>query len=276
MKNLLIACAILSAAASCPSAWAQQPKEEPIDAERPGFTNGTGTVAPGHFQIEAGYMYTRASDGTREHRIGDSALLRVPVSKNTEVRFGLPTYFFTHLPISVFSGSSVPSPTSGNSGGSDNAHGFGDSSISAKWRFLDAPDNPRKYPSLALIAQTTLPTGEQAYRETHFQPQIALEAAYGSLQANFVVARPADSGQTFTQYSGGLNLSHDLNDATGVFLETYRIAPTGANAQNGTYLDGGITHVLGNNTQLDFNVGTGISTALKNDRFVGVGVAHRW
>lgn len=288
MKNVSTTIAVIFAAASCQSAWAQQPgptkeeKEQPIDAERPGFTNGTGTVAPGHVQLEAGYLFTRSSDGTREHRLGDSTLLRIPTSATTEVRLGLPTHFFTHIPQMAVSASAVPSPTNGSSGGSDNTHGWGDSSLSAKWRFLDAPDDaPHKRPSFALIAQTTLPTGEPAYRETHLQPSLALESNYDvsdawSVQADFVYARPADSGQQFTQYSGGLNVQHNFTETTAVFLETYRIAPTGFSAPNGNYLDGGITHVLGKNTQLDFNLGTGISSAIKNDRFVGVGVAHRW
>ncbi len=65
--------------------------EESLNAERPGFTNGTETVAPGHFQIESGYAHSR--DGsTREHRFNDGAQLRFPLNKRSEFRIGLPAY----------------------------------------------------------------------------------------------------------------------------------------------------------------------------------------
>ncbi len=177
----------------------------------------------------------------------------------------------------------MQSPTSGAGGGGGggvNTRGFGDMSISEKWRFLDE-DKRRTRPSLALTVQTSLPTGEPAYHEGHLQPQFELDANYEvsdswSLQAVGFYARPADEGHQFSQWAAGFNAQHDLTSTTAVFLETYRISPTGASAPNGNYLDGGITHVLGNNTQLDINLGTGLNSPIKHDQFVGVGVAHRW
>ena len=252
---LLIACLPAHAQTTPPPA-----QNNPFSSERPGFTNGAETVAPRRLQFEGGYTYL-PYEGGHEHRIADAALLRVGLGKTTEFRVGLPNIAFTH-----------------SSGGSD-THGFTDTSLGTKWRFLQAA---KGRPSAAFIVQTSLPTGEPAYRASHLQPQIALEAAYAlsdvwSVQSDLIYTRAYDGGTQYDQWAGGLNFGRSLTDTTGVFLETYRIAPSGgANAPNGNYIDGGITYLLNTNTQLDFNLGTGITSFVKNDHFFGVGVARRW
>ncbi len=110
MKNLLVLTALLGVACFASGAQAQDKKDDPIEAERPGFTNGTGTVPVGHLQFETGYLYSRSDAGVHEHRLGDSALLRIPTGTNTEFRIGLPVYSFTHLQEAA-SGSGGQSPT---------------------------------------------------------------------------------------------------------------------------------------------------------------------
>ena len=260
----------LPAAAQTASSIIPKAVDEPINAERPGFTNGVATVAPRRLQFEGGYTYSSTDNGY-EHRFADAALLRVGTGNRTELRFGLPTYSFNHVGLIRAAGG-----TEDSSNG--DTHGFTDTSVGTKWRFLN---EGKHRPALALIAQTTLPTGEPAFRASHLQPQASLEAAYTisdswGVQSDFVYTRASDSGQQYNQFAGGLNFGHDLGRCTGVFLETYRIAPTGAGQSNGNYVDGGITYILKNNTQFDFNFGAGISSSVRNDSFIGAGIAHRW
>jgi hypothetical protein len=235
--------------------------DEPISAERPGFTNGTDTVPVRKIQFETGYQYAR--DGKSiEHELDNSAQIRFGVSSNAEIRFGIPTYDWSST------GDSTPG-----------TRGLSDSSISAKWRFLDGRQSHR--PSLALIFSTTLPTGSRAVGENHLQPQAALETHFDfsgkySLEANFVYAGLYSDSRRFDQYSGGLNLGYSVSQAFGLFVETYRISPTDYKSVSGTYVDGGLTYIVRKNTQFDINGGTGITKGVRSGFFVGAGIAHRF
>ena len=236
-------------------------QDEPINAERPGFTNTTATILPGHLEIEIGYLFERGSDKSRTNTAGDGFIFRVPTSSRSEVRFGLPAYSFSR-------------------DGSGTTRGFGDAAVSVKWRFLDAPASG-KGPSLALIAQTTLPTGEPELRENRFQPQLELITNYDlsdlwGIQAEVLYARPAESGRAYNQYAASVSVSLGLTQETAIFLETYREMPSGLNAPNRNSIDTGITYILKNNTQFDVSFGTAITAPLRNDRFIGAGVSHRW
>jgi hypothetical protein len=229
-----------------------------ITAERPGFTNGTETVALHHIQFETGYLYARQG-GLTEHHLDDGGQLRYPFGDRAEFRVGLPVYFL------------VPR-------GSDDSGGFGDAAASVKWRFLEA--TPQR-PSLALIAGTSLPTGAVARRSKNLQPVADLESEFNlsplwQVQANAMVTRASDGDQRFSQYAGGFNVGYNVTPQTTAFAEVYRIAPTGLGAPNANYLDGGVTYVLGANTQLDVNGGVGISRGIRRDSFLGAGIGRRW
>jgi hypothetical protein len=243
-------------------AFAQaQDETGPISSERPGFTNGTDTVPVGKYQIEAGYQYSR--DGREsEHEIGNGTQLRYGVSPRAEIRFGIPSYDWIS-----------------GSGDSGETRGRSDSAFSAKWRLLDGLQTRR--PSLALILSTTLPTGSRAFRENHLQPQAALESHFDfsekfTLEANFVLAAARSDGRRFAQYSGALNLGYSASHALGIFVETYRISPSDYGSVSGNFLDGGLTYLVGNNTQFDINGGTGVTRGVRSGLFVGAGIAHRF
>ncbi|MES2464378.1 MAG: transporter [Armatimonadota bacterium] len=238
-----------------------QEADDPISPERPGFTNGTDTVPLARFQFETGYQYAR--DGkTSEHEIDNSAQLRYGISSRAEIRLGVPAYDW------FSSGDGMPG-----------TRGLADSSFSAKWRFLDGMEAKR--PSLALILGTTLPTGSKQLGDSHLQPQAALESHFDfadkySLEANFVYSDARSEGKRFDQYSGGLNLGYNASQTLGMFVETYRISPTEYGGVTGTYVDGGLTYLLGKDTQVDLNGGTGVTRGVRSGFFVGAGIAHRF
>ncbi len=244
-------------------ARAQSPETEPpISPERPGFTNGTDTVSPKKIQFETGYQYTR--DGkTSKHEIDNSnnSQLRFGITPNFEFRLGAPAYEWI------------------SGGGAPNTSGLADSSLSVKWRFLEGKQ--AKKPSLAVIAGTTLPTGSKAFGENHLQPQVALESHFDfsdkyTLEANLVYTDARSNGERFDQYAGGLNLGYNLSQTTGLFVETYRVSPTDFGSVSGSYVDGGVTYLVGKDTQFDINAGTGITKGVRSGFFVGAGIAHRF
>lgn len=232
-----------------------------MSTERPGFTNGTETVALGHIQLELGYAYEK--DEYQKgypswlHRYLDTSQIRVPLDSRVEVRVGIPVYYSFH-------------------GTYNSQVGWGDSSLSFKCRFLDGTT---RRPSLAVIAGTSLPTGSDFFSANRVLPSVDLEAEYElsplwQLQANASVTRVYPPN--FTQYAGAINLGYNISNSASVFIETYRITPLSPYSSNSSYVDGGVTYRITPITQIDFNAGIGIAPGVRGDHFLGAGIARRW
>ncbi len=237
-----------------------QDKTEPISPERPGFTNGTDTVALSRYQLEAGYAFSHTG-GDREHALGDGGQLRFPLRKNVEVRAGLPTYFWER-------GTSAPTD------------GFGDASVSVKYRFLNASDRRRAAPSLAFIGGLELPTGKRRFREDDYSPSAALEAQwqltekYG-LSANAVYNGVRQNGVRYDEFGGAVCLNIALSPVLGTYAELFRVSDTGAGTTHQNFFDTGITCRLNANTAFDINGGVGVF-GTRDTWFIGGGIARRW
>lgn len=244
--------------ASAGAAFAAADDEEPISPERPGFTNGTDTVAPGHLQLEWGVVTAR-QDADRQTEAGDGAQLRVPLSERAEARLGLQSYVWERA-------------------GGERQSGLGDLSVSFKYRFVD--DARGRHPSAAIIAGVELKTGSAAEREDDYQPSAALELTQQigdrfSIDADVVYNGIRQNGLRYDEWAGGLCLNYQFTRRVGGFLETYRVSDLGQGKANAQYVDGGVTYLLDRDTQVDFNAGVG-ANGIKNDYFVGAGVARRW
>lgn len=252
-----VAAALLMTLVSSPTRVLASDDTEQIEAERPGFTNGTATVIAGHFQVETGFAFSRDGD-TRDMRINDGAQLRYPLNNHSEVRLGLPAY-------------------SRQRGGGAQASGFDDIAISYKNRFVESRKNR---PSFAVIAATTLPTGAKSIGARRAQPQVALEAQGDftdvlSWNADIVYARASGDAGTYGETSGGLTLYYAPDGRLGFFAEVYRISATDLNGGNNNYYDGGVTYLIDNNTQLDLSAGRDFK-ASHNNYFLAFGIAHRY
>jgi hypothetical protein len=249
--------AFLVAVAVATGTTARAQGDPPFSAERPGFTNGVGTVAPGYFQFEYGYRYGR-SGGADSHLIGDGGQVRAPLAEYSEFRLGLPPYFFLR-------------------GGGESANGLGDSSLSLKYRFRDAYVG---HYGFALIAGTTVPTSQRGFGDSFWKPYASLEfsqplSEQWELQASASYAGAGGRGRRFDQDALALNLGYSPDDRASYFIEAYRFI-AGADITLGTYVDGGVTYMLNRGTQIDVNGGVGVTRGVRNDYFLGFGVARRW
>src|SRR3954447_23328722 len=63
---------------------------EPLNTDRPDFTEGTATVPAGHYQLEGGYTFTR--QGTDDSQSLGELLLRIGVNDRVEARLGIGSY----------------------------------------------------------------------------------------------------------------------------------------------------------------------------------------
>lgn len=241
-----------------------KPADEPIEPDRPGFANGASVVPQGRLLLEGGYRCTRQGD-EHEHDAGDELTLRIPTSPRAELRVVFPSYLWTRTE---------------NQG---RQHGFDDATLGAKFQFLkgsEGENGEKPRPSVALIAQTTLPTGSRDMGEDTLQPEATLCVDYQpalrlGLGANLDYAYLSDQGERFHRFAGALSVQYELTERAQTFLEYYGLSPRGKNAGNASYVDGGFTYRVNDDLQLDASAGVGLNGE-KNDFFLSVGAARRF
>jgi hypothetical protein len=260
-KNYLIAVGVLLGLNS--QALEVQSQNETLDealiTDRPDFTESPQVVPQGRVQIEGGVTYSR--EGARRATGGGEVLVRVPVAKKVEVRFGLPSY--------------VRQRDGGRSSGLD------DSFLGAKLA-LSPGDAQRKKPALGLLIGATLPTGANAIGEDAYQPEAILSASWElspklAFNSNVGYGRPSDGGTRFSQLFGSVSLGFTLSDKWGAFAEVYGLTKADATGKSAKYVDGGVTYLINNDFQLDARLGFGLNNKLGGpDYFTGVGASRRF
>ena len=131
--------------------------QEPINPDRPDFTNGPSLVTPGHLQIETGYTYTRMGEESSQ-TLGE-ILLRYAFDDRWEGRLGLNSYQWIDPGM-----------------GERRISGFQDPFVEVKIRLNDAEaeHRPQGVPAMGLLLNTTIPVGARALTADVWQPRAAL------------------------------------------------------------------------------------------------------
>lgn len=237
--------------------------------DRPDFTESASVVPRGHVQLEAGYTFTRDEDGegVRKDHGYPEALLRVGVADRVELRAGQ-----SFLTTRTAPGTSAPP---------QQRTGADDLYLGAKVRL--AGQRGRR-PELALIAQTTLPTGSNGFGAGRTLPGLNLVYAWdvvpdrvsvaASTQGNLAVDA-ADEG--YLELTQSASLGYSLTNRVGAYAEWFASFPAGTRAgvSAAHSVDGGITVKLGSGLQWDVRVGAGL-TAGAEGFVAGTGLAVRY
>ena len=264
-KVWLVACAAIAASVPlAPVARAQSgastQNEEALDSDRPGFGTGTDTVAVGRFQVEAGLSATRRG-GTRGYSFGEPTI-RTGLGRSTELILDLPTYSRTRA-----------------SGGTTS--GRGDGSLGFKHQFRDdSPEFGLRKPAIAILGAVNVPLGSRGLRGGGVQPTVNLLlhnrlAPRVALTTNLNYSYLKDASR-YHEVAAVASLDFTLSKRAGTFIEAYGILPSGAR-RNTRFVDGGLTYLLNNDTQIDASVGLGLGNDVGGpDFFYGFGVAHRF
>ena len=236
----------------------------PVAGDRPGFGDGASVVAPGRVQVEAGYAYSDL-DGFDQHAFGQM-LLRFGVARRVELRAGLISYLVQER------GCSTGAFCIEESG---HETGVEDLSVGVKVNLIQGTGQP----VLAAIVDTALPTGNDAFSGDEVTPTLKLALDVGLSDA---VTFSGNVGNTFT-LGGNLVEAFFTYLALGVgvpglegldaFAGFYSLFPRSADVANS--LDGGFVYRLNNDTQLDVNLGFGL-TPEAADFFIGAGIARRF
>jgi hypothetical protein len=185
-------------------------------------------------------------------------LIRVGVGSRFELRFAG----------DGFVSQSVETPT-----GEVRTGGHSDAEIGAKYKFLTSASAGV---DMAVIPFVSLPTASDGFGTTGYDPGFKLTVArelprgFG-LSGNFNMANvTGDEGRSWDR-EVSLSLGHGLGGAWGAYWEGYGSLYDG---HCDCTLNTGITRALGENGQVDFEIGRGVSGQAQ-DWFVGVGFAVR-
>jgi hypothetical protein len=278
-------------------AWAIGPPEkkdngngaEPrrIETDRPDFSEASSTVGRGRIQLEAGYTFTRDRDG--------GTLLNNHSFPEALFRLGLFADWF-ELRI----GQNFSSETRGTRLGSRTDSGSEDLYLGVK---LGLTEHKKWLPEMALILQTTVPTGAHALSAREVLPGMNLcyswEVFKGLIEitgnSQFNRARePVRVGFPFTEevpptqavqmahpfveFDQSLSIYYQLTRKWGAYTEGFAFFPMSALGPDmgpEYYFDGGFTYLVNDNFQLDIRAGVGLNRQADNF-FTGAGFAIRY
>lgn len=245
-------------------------EEPPLITDRPDFTESPIAVAPGLFQLEGGYTFSRDA-GEDTHTLGE-ILLRIGILPRLEARIGLNSFVVSTEPGEEGGGLPTSRPRS--------VRGLEDVTLAVKVELIrPAPSSPG-VPRLGIIAGTSLPTGRSDIGADALQPGVLLAAAWEltgrlGLGTNFGYAYLEDEAGRFDELSGSVAFGFSLTERLGTFAEYFGTFPVGSGRESDNSADVGVTYLLGPSLQLDMRIGLGLDGPRPN-YFLGTGATWRW
>lgn len=229
---------------------------EPLEADRPDFTESAIIVPHHSLQLEGGYTYTRAAE-EKNHSIGE-LLFRYGVTNRLEGRLALNSFTIQQSP----HGQST---------------GWEDFILSLQFQLWRKSASNGWKPDSSLILGTTLPTG---VGENILQPFgkwcLAWEIPLGfSAGTNLNYWHRREERTSFGEWAGSLSISHPLTGKLDCYGEYYFFEPTKPEISNSQYLNGGIAYLISPSLRVDFRLGRGLNP-IHPEYFAGAGFAKRW
>ena len=234
-------------------------EEDPMITDRPDFTESASTVAPGRFQFELGYSFSRTGDEER-HDFGE-LLARLGILSWLEGRLGLNSLSLLRSPEA-------------------DADGIQDLTVAFKALLLRKPaGSSAVVPQVALLFGADLPVGDSDFGEEEVQPgaTVALDFPLSerlNLATNIGWAYLFSDGQRFNQAIGSLVLGFAISRPLSAFVEWYGLFPENRAGGSNNYVNAGLAWKLGPDLQLDWRIGAGLQDPSPN-WFTGVGLSFR-
>lgn len=233
------------------------PDDDPIVADRPGFSTGTYTVKPEKLNVEIGYQYAFNNNGIDQSTQTLPLLtLRTGLSSKVELDLLWDGWNFDDT-------DNQPSDTS-----------TADVSIGGKYRLHESPNY-----NLTVLGLLSLPIGSSPSTSDRVDPLLGLLWDYSlssqvSLFGVFQASSFKYEGDRVYDAQVAIGASFSHADRIGTFIEIYSILPSEAKLDDEIVIDGGITYLLSKDVQLDINAGVGLNNFSNN--FLGFGIASRF
>ncbi len=235
-----------------------RPFSQPIFTDRPTFSVGPGTIAPGHLQIEAGYTFSfeDAHPNVKTHTFPET-LIRLGLTDILELRVEWPNLTFID-------------------NGTDQ-DGFRDLGLGFKVQVFQQQG---LRPRLSFAGRLSIPTGDEDFSSDRVDPELRTIVTYSlnerlGLFGNVNVGGPSAQGTRFVQVSSSLGMSASLREQLTGFVEYFGFYPRDVASGSGHFLQTGLIYRVAYNFQLDARVGGGLTRGT-DDVFTGAGISWRF
>jgi hypothetical protein len=249
--------AVALAAALSLAACAATARPGAVNTSRMGVVKGTGIVAPGVVQLEAGYVHAERGERTRD--VLGEALLRVGLGRDTELRATLPSYLHVETPAAT----------------TDEAS---DAHLAVKHRFRQ----PAGWlPGVSVVVGSTLPTGGHTVGAGEAQPEAVAAVEWRLPHKLWLVGTGGHraavfQGDRFGQNTLGVAGRAELTATVATQLEYSRVTATRAGAQALNQLRATAAYRLTRDLQLDGWVGRATQEGVPAETQLGLGFTRRW
>lgn len=226
--------------------------EDPIVTDRPDFTESGVVVGMGRTQVESGLTFERFR--RRQESLGaPEVLIRHGLGGKTELRVGLPNYYWVRSP---------------------KLEGFGDTYLGVKIQLGPT----REGIDFAVIPAVSIPTGRKGIRSESASPEV--KVVYGldlpndlSLSGMVYVSSVEEDGERLTPLQHTVSLGIPIRDGVGMFLEHVLDVQRGSRPTH--LLHSGFTYQPRPDRQFDIHYGIGL-TRNAPDFFIGAGYSIRF
>ena len=260
-----------------------------LQADRPTFSSGTHTVAPGILQIEAGYRHNRANGGDLRTDIIPQVNVRLGWRRDLEINVAMDAWVdqrtdndretgSSNLAVGFKAGPWRPEPaTTRRPGRAAAPEGAAKDSRDGKGQAQGGSAPTADIGRFGFLGRAVLPTGTLpgADSGTAITAGLLWERdlnayanLFGELRGEFSDAL----GSTEVAVTGAYGMQTMLSGPLSGFLEYYVTIPDEGTAIH--TLDTGITYLLSRNSQVDLYFGAGLFG--RGDDFAGFGIAQRF
>jgi hypothetical protein len=259
--------------------------EDRLASDRPDFTEASSTVGRGRIQLEMGYTFIRDRDNGSSFtghsypealfRIGlfaDWFELRIGQNFGNERTTGGPVGRADIAPIFH----AIGEREAGSFSGADDLY------LGVK---LWLTEQKGSLPEMALVFQTTVPTGADAFTARQMLPGINLLCGWDviedlvTLGTGFQVNRHLDGiGHYYVELAPSITAGYKLTQKLNGYTEFFAILPASSvdpDTKPEYYFDGGFQYFVTNDFALDIRAGVGLNRAA-DDFFAGTGLVYRY
>lgn len=229
--------------------------ENPINAERPGFSSSPVPLAPGLLQLEGGLQDTRI-DSNIDVQVAPLLLLRAGLRPNLELQVAWSGYTWLDGP-----------------GFSE--HGITDMTVGVKTQLTDQVGSR---PAIGLLGILSLPIGDDVFSSDEVDPSLGVLWTYAlqdgpGLFGTVLLSSPTQAGDRETQITPAVGVSFSHTERLSSYTEYFGTFPEEGGPAH--VLNGGFAYLFSEDIQLDVHVGFGLNSRA-DDRFIGAGFAKRW
>jgi hypothetical protein len=245
----------------------KSPLDEPLEADRPDFTESPKTVGKGVVQLETGYTFTSDSGGdfrTADHSFPE-ALLRVGVLADW-------------LEFRAEWNYEIERTRQG--GVSQTQAGADDLILGFK---VALTQQQGCLPETGIILDISFPTGSDAFTTGAVQPGVNYCYSWKFseewwLSGSTAVGGAADdvTNDPYTEFTQSLSLGHEFSEKVDGFSEFYVLSPISADTNRPqNYYNAGFAVHINKDVQWDIRAGVGLNEAADNF-FAGSGLTLRF